>query len=135
MELLLRLKHDLEYKLISGLIKSLEKFNFKDFVEKINSITIETFDEKSINEYIDKLEEYFNSFENDINNYEKIRINEERINTFKKKLNDNMDYREKMRENKSKIYGNVIDFNIINHINELSFYDKNDKENMKQNNS
>ena len=135
MEILLKLKHDLEYKLISGLIKSIEKLNYKEFVKKINSLTIENLDEKNLNEYIDKLEEYFNSFENDINNFEKMRINEERINSFKKKLIDNMEKSEKIRENKSKIYGNVIDFNNINHINELSLYDINDKENTKQNNS
>ena len=135
MEILLKLKHDLEYKLISGLIKSIEKLNYKEFVKKINSLTIENLDEKNLNEYIDKLEEYFNSFENDINNFEKMRINEERINSFKKKLIDNMEKSEKIRESKSKIYGNVIDFNNINHINELSLYDINDKENTKQNNS
>lgn len=135
MEILLKLKHDLEYKLISGLIKSIEKFNFKEFVNKINSTTIETLDEKSVNEYIDKLEEYFNSFENDINNFENMRKNEERINAFKNKLIYNMENSEKIRENKSKIYGNVIDFNNINHINELSLYDKNNKENIKRNNT
>ena len=135
MEILLKLKHDLEYKLISGIIKSIEKFNFKEFVNKVNSTTIETLDEKSVNEYIDKLEEYFNSFENDINNFENMRKNEERINAFKNKLIYNMENSEKIRENKSKIYGNVIDFNNINHINELSLYDKSNKENIKRNNT
>ena len=46
-----------------------------------------------------------------------------------------MENSEKIRENKSKIYGNVIDFNNINHINELSLYDKNNKENIKRNNT
>ena len=135
MEILLRLKHDLEYKLITGIIKSVEKLNFKEFVKKINSTTIDSLDEQSLNEYLDKLEEYFSSFENDIINIEKMKRNEERINAFKQKLIDNMNYNEQIRENKSRIVGNAIDFNSINHINELSFYNNIDTENIKQANS
>ena len=61
--------------------------------------------------------------------------NEERINAFKQKLIDNMNYNEQIRENKSRIVGNAIDFNSINHINELSFYNNIDTENIKQANS
>ena len=135
MEILLRLKHDLEYKLITGIIKSVEKLNFKEFVKKINSTTIDSLDEQSLNEYLDKLEEYFSSFENDIINIEKMKRNEERINAFKQKLIDNLNYTEQIRENKSRIVGNAIDFNSINHINELSFYNNIDTENIKQANS
>ena len=135
MEILLRLKRDLEYKLITGMLKSSEKLNFKEFVKKINSTTIDSLDEESLNEYLDKLEEYFNSFENDIINIEKIKKNEERINAFKQKLIDNLNYTEQIRENKSRIVGNAIDFNSINHINELSFYNNIDTENIKQANS
>ena len=135
MEILLRLKHDLEYKLITGSLKSSEKLNFKEFVKKINSTTIDSLDEESLNEYLDKLEEYFSSFENDIINIEKMKRNEERINAFKQKLIDNLNYTEQIRENKSRIVGNAIDFNSINHINELSFYNNIDTENIKQTNS
>ena len=135
MEILLRLKHDLEYKLITGIIKSVEKLNFKEFVKKINSTTIDSLDEQSLNEYLDKLEEYFSSFENDIINIEKMKRNEERINAFKQKLIDNINNNEQIRENKSRIVGNAIDFNSINHINELSFYNNIYTENIKQANS
>ena len=135
MELLFKFKHDLEFKLINGDIKSLEKLDFKDFMNKINSTVLNNLDEQGINAYLDELEEFFNSFESDIHKMEKLKKDEERINVFRTNLVDNIDFTEKLRENTGKIFSNVIDFNLINHINELSLYGKNDKESIEQKNS
>ena len=100
---------------------------------KIYSTKIETFDQKGINEYLDKLEGFFNSFENDITNAERRKKDEERINGFRKDLIDKISYSEILREKKEKFFGNVIDFNIVNHLNELSVLE-NEKDNGIRNN-
>ena len=133
MELLFKIKHDLEFKIKQGDIKSNEKLEFKDLELKIYSTKIETFDQKGINEYLDKLEGFFNSFENDITNAERRKKDEERINGFRKDLIDKISYSEILREKKEKFFGNVIDFNIVNHLNELSVLE-NEKDNGIRNN-
>ena len=132
-ELLFKIKHDLEFKIKQGDIKSNEKLEFKDLELKIYSTKIETFDQKGINEYLDKLEGFFNSFENDITNAERRKKDEERINGFRKDLIDKISYSEILREKKEKFFGNVIDFNIVNHLNELSVLE-NEKDNGIRNN-
>ena len=132
-ELLFKIKHDLEFKIKQGDIKSNEKLEFKDLELKIYSTKIETFDQKGINEYLDKLEGFFNSFENDITNAERRKKDEERINRFRKDLIDKISYSEILREKKEKFFGNVIDFNIVNHLNELSVLE-NEKDNGIRNN-
>ena len=127
LEILFRIKHDLEFKIRKGYIKSIEKLEFKDFEKKINSTKIQTLDRKGLDEYLDKLEEFFDSFENDMTNAENMKKDEERINGFRKNLIQNMDYAEIIRGRRERIFGNVIDFNIINHINELSVLDTDNK--------
>ena len=124
LELLLRMKHDLEFKIIKGYIKSFEKFEFQDFAKKIYNTNIKSFDEKGINEYLDMLEGYFSSFENDMINAERRKKDEERINGFRNDLIDKMNFAEILREKREMLYAKVIDFNFINHINELSVFDK-----------
>ena len=124
LELLLRMKHDLEFKIIKGYIKSFEKFEFQDFAKKIYNTNIKSFDEKGINEYLDMLEGYFSSFENDMINAEHRKKDEERINGFRNDLIDKMNFAEILREKREMLYAKVIDFNFINHINELSVFDK-----------
>ena len=104
-------------------------------MNKINSTVLNNLDEQGINAYLDELEEFFNSFESDIHKMEKLKKDEERINVFRTNLVDNIDFTEKLRENTGKIFSNVIDFNLINHINELSLYGKNNKESIEQKNS
>ena len=122
-ELLFRIKHDLEFKIHKGYIKSLDKLEFKDLEQKINSTKIQTFDKNGIDEYLDKLEGFFNAFENDITIAENSKKEEERINGFRNDLIERMSFSEILREKREKIFANVIDFIDINHINELSGID------------
>ena len=132
-ELLFKIKHDLEFKIKKGDIKSLENLEFKDLEQKIYTTKIQTFDINGINEYLDKLEGFFNSFENDINIAENRKKEEERINGFRNDLIYKMDFAEILREKKERVFGSVIDFININHINELSDLENmNKKENEKE---
>ena len=132
-ELLFKIKHDLEFKIKKGDIKSLENLEFKDLEQKIYTTKIQTFDINGINEYLDKLEGFFNAFENDINIAENRKKEEERINGFRNDLIYKMDFAEILREKKERVFGSVIDFININHINELSDLENvNKKENEKE---
>ena len=132
-ELLFKIKHDLEFKIHKGDIKALDNLEFKDLEQKIYATKITTFDINGINEYLDKLEGFFNAFENDINIAENRKKEEERINGFRNDLIYKMDFAEILREKKERIFGSVIDFININHINELSDLENmNKKENEKE---
>ena len=129
-ELLFKIKHDLEFKIHKGDIKALDNLEFKDLEQKIYATKITTFDINGINEYLDKLEGFFNAFENDINIAENRKKEEERINGFKNDLIYRMDFAEILRGKKEKVFGSITDFININHINELSDFDNiNKKEN------
>ena len=130
LEILFKFKHDLNFKIMKGDIKSNELFELEDLEQKINLIEIQIRDSNDTNKYVDILEEFFTAFENDIILAENKKKFEERINGFRNDLIDHMDLAESTREGKEKKFGSAIDFNIVNHINELSLLDK--SENLKK---
>ena len=127
-ELLFRIKHDLEYKIKIGDIISMSNLTFRDLEQKIYSTKIKSYDQKGINEYLDEIEDFFSSFENDMDNAINLKKDQDRINRFRNNLIDNVNFYEILRGKKQKIYANSVDFNIINHINELSLLEKEQKE-------
>ena len=127
-ELLFRIKHDLEYKIKIGDIISMSNLTFRDLEQKIYSTKIKSYDQKGINEYLDEIEYFFSSFENDMDNAINLKKDQDRINRFRNNLIDNVNFYEILRGKKQKIYANSVDFNIINHINELSLLEQEQKE-------
>ena len=120
LEILFKMKHDMEYKIRKGDIKPAEKDEYKKLEEKINNLTNSSLDNISISEYIDELEEYFYSFENNLYNAEQKKKDEERINGFKGDLQKNINFYYIIKKKIEEKYGHPIDFKNINHLNELS---------------
>ena len=120
LEILFKMKHDMEYKIRKGDIKPAEKDEYKKLEEKINNLTNSSLDNLSISEYIDELEEYFYSFENNLYNAEQKKKDEERINGFKGDLQKNINFYYIIKKKIEEKYGYPIDFKNINHLNELS---------------
>ena len=120
-EILLKLKHDLEFKIKNGNINYLEKLEYLDFEQKIYSIKLNDFNKKGIDEYLDLLEDYFNSFEYDIEIAETRKKDEERINGFRNNLINKINFSEILRDSREKKFSKGIDFSDVNHINELSY--------------
>jgi len=131
-ELLFRIKHDFEYKIKTGEIISMDNLAFRDLELKIYSTKIKSFDQKGINEYLDELEAFFSSFENDMNIAINLKKDEDRINGFRNNLIDNVTFYRVLRGKKERILANGIDFNIVNHINELSLLEQ-EQENENEN--
>ena len=106
----------------------MSNLTFRDLEQKIYSTKIKSYDQKGINEYLDEIEDFFSSFENDMDNAINLKKDQDRINRFRNNLIDNVNFYEILRGKKQKIYANSVDFNIINHINELSLLEKEQKE-------
>ena len=86
LEILFKFKHDLNFKIMKGDIKSNELFELEDLEQKINLIEIQIRDSNDTNKYVDILEEFFTAFENDIILAENKKKFEERINGFRNDL-------------------------------------------------
>ena len=119
LEILFKMKHDMEYKIRKGEIKTVEKEAYKKLEEKINMISNTDLEDLNISGYIDKLEEYFNSFENNLYLAEQKKKDEERINKFKLDLQDDLYFYYILRKKMEQRFGHAIDLKKVNHINEL----------------
>ena len=119
LEILFKMKHDMEYKIRKGEIKTVEKEAYKKLEEKINMISNTDLEDLNISSYIDKLEEYFNSFENNLYLAEQKKKDEERINKFKLDLQDDLYFYYILRKKMEQRFGHAIDLKKVNHINEL----------------
>ena len=78
-ELLLKLKHDVKYKIHMGEMKNSEMDNFNKFKKKINEITLEG---NNIELYVNQLEQRFHSYEKELKLKEEKRDEESKINSL-----------------------------------------------------
>ena len=120
LEIMFKMKHDLEYKIRKGDIKPGEKDEYKKLEERINMISNSSLENLNISDYIDILEDYFSSFESNMYLAEQKKKDEERINGFKGELQQNLYFYFLLKKKIEEKYGHPIDFKTVNHINELS---------------
>ena len=116
MQLLLKFKNDMEYKAMKGDIDETELNMYSKLEEKIDKLM----DLINLNEYVAKMEDYIGEFQEEINLREKSRNDEKRINGFIEKLHDDFNHKTKKKNYMINRYGKVINFNCINHINDLN---------------
>lgn len=115
-ELLLEIKHDLNYKIMKGDIYASDYDIYEKLIEKLKKL-IGLY---SNDEYLDILEECFNDFQKEVHIIEQRKKNEQRINDFLKNLKDQF-YVERSKKNfEEKKMINVVNYDSINHINILN---------------
>ena len=116
-EALLRLKHDIKYKIKEGVFNQSEMDNFLKFQKRINELTLERINNRV---YIKQLEEGFNTFEEELKIHEEKKKNERRINEFIDSMNFDLYRRDELQKAIEKYFCHPIDFKNKNLINILS---------------
>ena len=116
MKLLLKFKNDIEYKAMTGDIDEAEINMFSKLEERLEKLM----DLINVNEYVGQMESIIGEFQEEINMREKSRKDEKRINGFIEKLVEDIDSKMNKKNYMDKIFGKVINFDIINHINDLN---------------
>ena len=116
-ELLLKLKHDVKYKIHMGEMKDSEMDNFNKFKKMINEIALEG---NNIELYISQLEQRFHSYEKELKLKEEKRDEESRINSFIDSMNYDFHIKNQIKHIQEKNFCNAIDFKQKNIINMLS---------------
>ena len=119
MELLYKIKHDIQYKISRGDINVNEMDNFNNFQDKINELKKE-YEDFNIKTYVRQLEEYFFSFEEEISKNEKKKYDEDRINNYLRRLKEEFNDRFFMRQLHEQKLCKAVDFSDVNHINTLN---------------
>ena len=119
MELLYKIKHDIQYKISRGDINMNEMDNFNNFQDKINELRKE-YEDFNIKTYVRQLEEYFFSFEEEISKNEKKKYDEDRINNYLRRLKEEFNDRFFMRQLHEQKLCKAVDFSDVNHINTLN---------------
>ena len=117
-ELLYKFKHDIEYKISIGGIKSIELEKFEEFKKKIINLKHGSGDEE-IKNYIKNLETLFQSFRDEIENDQKKKIEEDRINKYLYQFLQNYNTKIFYKDIQTNKLCKVINFSEINHINTL----------------
>ena len=120
LEIMFKMKHDLEYKIRKGDIKPGEKDEYKKLEERINMLSDCSLENLNTSDYIDILEDYFSSFESNMYLAEQKKKDEERINGFKGELQQNLYFYFLLKKKIEEKFGHPIDFKTVNHINELN---------------
>ena len=123
-ELLLKLKHDVKYKIHMGEMKDSEMDNFNKFKKKINEIALEG---DNIELYIKQLEQRFHSYEKELKLKEEKRDEESRINSFIDSMKYDFHIKNQIKHIQEKIFCNAVDFKQKNIINKLSPVQANNK--------
>ena len=123
-ELLLKLKHDVKYKIHLGEMKDNEMDNFNKFKKKINEIALEG---NNIELYISQLEQRFHSYEKELKLKEEKRDEESRINSFIDSMNYDFQIKNQIKYIQEKNFCNAVDFKQKNIINILSPVQANNK--------
>ena len=116
-EVLLRLKHDIKYKINEGVFSQSEMDNFLKFQKRINELAVEGINNRV---YIKQLEEGFNSFEEELKSHEEKKRNERRINSFVDSMNFDLYRRDELKKAIEKYFCHPVDFKKTNIINKLS---------------
>ena len=116
-EVLLRLKHDVKYKIQEGIINKSEMDNFIKFQKRINELNLEGINNRV---YIKQLEQGFNNFEEELKMNEEKRKNERRINNFIDSMNFDLNRGYEIKRILEKTFSHAIDFKNMNYINILS---------------
>ena len=116
-EVLLRLKHDIKYKIKEGVFNQSEMDNFLKFQKRINELTLEKINNRV---YIKQLEQGFNSFEEELKMHEEKKKNERRINNFVDSMNFDLYRKLELKKAIEKYFCHPIDFKNKNLINILS---------------
>ena len=132
-EVLLRLKHDIKYKIQEGVFNQSEMDNFLKFQKRINELTLERINNRV---YIKQLEQGFNSFEEELRMHEEKKKNERRINSFIDSMNFDLYRRYELKKAIEKYFCHPVDFKNKNFINELSpvhFEEKHKSKNINNN--
>ena len=106
----------MEYKAMKGDIDETEYNIYSKLEERIDKLM----DLIDLNEYVAKMEDYIGEFQEEINLREKSRNDEKRINGFIEKLHDDINHKTKKKNYMINKYGKVINFNCINHLNDLN---------------
>ena len=101
---MLRLKHDIIYKINEGVINPSEMENFMKFQKKMNELYLEKINNRV---YIKQLEEGFKAFEEQLKMHEERKKNEKRINNFMDSMN--FDLYQKFELKKDHLIGFAID--------------------------
>ena len=129
-KLLLKLKHDVKYKIHIGEMKDSEMDNFNKFKKKINEIALEG---DNIELYIKQLEQRFHSYEKELKLKEEKRDEESRINSFIDSMKYDFHIKKQIKHIQEKIFFNAVDFKQKNIINKLSPVQANNKNNFSKN--
>ena len=116
-EVLLRLKHDIIYKINEGVINPSEMENFMKFQKKMNELYLEKINNRV---YIKQLEEGFKAFEEQLKMHEERKKNEKRINNFVDSMNFDLYQKFELKKAIVKIFCHPTDFKNKNVINILS---------------
>ena len=117
-ELLYKFKHDIEYKISIGGIKSMELEKFEEFKKKILNLKHGS-GEEEIKNYIKNLEMLFQSFLDEIENDQNKKIEEDRINKYLYQFLQNYDTKIFYKDIQTSKVCKVVNFSEINHINTL----------------
>ena len=116
-EILLRLKHDIKYKIKEGIISKSEMDNFLDFQKKINGLQLNVINNRI---YLNQLEQGINAFEEELKINEEQKKNERRINAFVDSMNRDLHKRYEIQQFLEKTFSHAIDFKKTNYLNKLS---------------
>ena len=118
-ELLYKFKHDIEYKIAMGEIKSSEFEKFEIFKKKIINLHHGSKND-DLAYYIRKMEEFFRSFQDEMENDEKKKLDEDRINQYLIQFQQNYNAKSFYKDLQQNKLFKVINFSEINHINTLN---------------
>ena len=118
MQLLLKFKNDMDYKIMNGDIDEDEVHMYSRLEEKIDQLM----NLMNISEYVTKIEDYIGEYQDEIKRREKYRKYEKRINTFVEKLNEDINFKGNKKNYMMNRYGKPINFSFVNQINELNSF-------------
>ena len=116
-EVLLRIKHDIKFKINEGVFNQSEMDNFLKFQKKMNELCLEKINNRA---YIKQLEEGFKSFEEELRMHEEKKENERRINDFVDSMNFDLYRKFEFKKSIEKYFCHPTDFKNKNLINILS---------------
>ena len=117
MRLLLKFKHDIDYKIKSGEMNVTEVDIFSKFRTKIDNL-IGLYNEEE--EYEKKMEDCLGDFEEEMELYEQRRKDEKRINDFISDLQYQINFKSMKKKKIEEKFCNVVDYDSVNNINILN---------------
>ena len=121
LEVLYKIKNDLDFKVMKGYINVSDY----DIYDKLKARLSKLIDKYNIQEYITNIEDCFDEFQEEIYKVEQRRRNEQRINAFIKDLTNQIDFNTIKKNVQEKKLCNVINYDSINRINVLNNIEEN----------